>query len=220
MPTDPIQSIRDVLQPSDRIAEVLFGVIMFLTLTGSLRVATAGPDDVDTMLVTAMGCNLAWGIIDAVIYCMGRGAERGQGLKVLRAVRRANDPQQAQRLIAGALPSVVASVLQPAELESIHQRLVQLPEPPDRVRLQKDDWLGGLWVLLWVVVSMCPLAVPFMFVRDAAIALRISNATAILMLFGLGYAFGRCTLRNPWSRGMVMVALGLALVALTKALGG
>jgi hypothetical protein len=95
-------------------------------------------------LVGALRCNLAWGIIDVVLYCMGRMAEKGRGLIVLRAVRKATDPQQAERLIADSLPSVVASILQPAELESMHQRLKQLPEPPERVHLRKDDWLGAL----------------------------------------------------------------------------
>ena len=38
---------------------------MVLTFTGSLSVAEAGRDDVRTMLIGALGCNLAWGIIDA-----------------------------------------------------------------------------------------------------------------------------------------------------------
>ncbi len=220
MSYDPVKSIKRVLEPSERIAEVLFGLIMVLAITGSLRAATAGPGDVHTMLVSALGCNLAWGIIDAVLYCMGRMAEKGRGLMVLRAVRDAADTQKAQRLIADALPSVVASILQPGELESMHQRLKQLPEPPDRVRLRKDDWLAAFWVFLLVVLSMLPLAMPFIFMRRAALALHVSNAIGFVMLFGLGYAYGRCTLRNPWVRGIVMVILGLALVALTKAFGG
>jgi len=59
MPDDPIKSTKRVLEPGERIAEVLFGLIMVLTLTGSLRVATAGPNDVRKMLITALGCNLA-----------------------------------------------------------------------------------------------------------------------------------------------------------------
>ena len=220
MSDEPVQSTKHVLEVSERIAEMLFGVIMFLTITGSLRVASAGPDDVHTMLVNALGCNLAWGVIDAVLYCMGRGAEKGRGLIVHHAVRKATDPERAQRLIADALPSVVASVLQPAELESIRQRLKQLPEPPDRVRLRKEDWLAGLWVFLWVVLSMFPLALPFIFMHNAALALHVSNAIAMVMLFGMGYAYGRLTLRNPWSRGIAMVIVGLGLVALTKKFGG
>ncbi|HTX53773.1 MAG TPA: hypothetical protein VMD08_10195, partial [Candidatus Baltobacteraceae bacterium] len=64
---DPFQATKPLLEPSERIAEVLFGLIMFLAITGSLRVATAGPDDVQTMLRNALGCNLAWGVIDAVL---------------------------------------------------------------------------------------------------------------------------------------------------------
>src|SRR5436189_2432755 len=113
-------SSRRVLEPIDRVSEVLFGLIMVLTFTGSLSVAEAGRDDVRTMLIGALGCNLAWGIIDAVLYLMGSLAEKAQGLRTLRAVRKATDPEKAQRLIADALPSVVASILEPAELERVH----------------------------------------------------------------------------------------------------
>ena len=50
-----------VLDPSERIAEVLFGLIMVLTFTGSLSIADAGANDVRVMLIGALGCNLAWG---------------------------------------------------------------------------------------------------------------------------------------------------------------
>ena len=55
-------SSRRVLEPIDRVSEVLFGLIMVLTFTGSLSVAEAGRDDVRTMLIGALGCNLAWRI--------------------------------------------------------------------------------------------------------------------------------------------------------------
>src|SRR3954465_2537809 len=140
MPESSLErSSRRVLEPIDRVSEVLFGLIMVLTFTGSLSVAEAGRDDVRTMLIGALGCNLAWGIIDGVLYLMGSLAEKGRGLLTFRAVRKATDPDQAQRLIAGALPSVVASILEPAELESMRVRLKQLPEPPERARWSKDD---------------------------------------------------------------------------------
>src|SRR5215211_7234886 len=88
------------LDPVDRISEVLFGLIMVLTFTGSLSVAEAGHEEVRTMLVGALGCNLAWGVIDAVLYLMGVLAEDWRALKTFRAVRAAADPQQARDLIA------------------------------------------------------------------------------------------------------------------------
>ena len=220
MADDPIKSTKRVHDPNERISEVLFGLIMVLTFTGSLSVAEAGRDDVRTMLIGALGCNLAWGIIDGVLYLMGCLAEKGRGLMAFRAVRKATNAQKAQRLIADALPPVVASILQPAEIESIHQRLKQLPEPPDHVRLRKSDWLGALGVFLLVFISTFPVAIPFIFMQNAAPALRVSNVIAIGMLFALGYAFGRSAARNPWVMGISMVIIGTVLVALTKALGG
>jgi hypothetical protein len=41
MPDDPVKSTKHVLEPNERIAEVLFGLIMVLTFTGSLSVAEA-----------------------------------------------------------------------------------------------------------------------------------------------------------------------------------
>jgi hypothetical protein len=55
------------LGPVERISEVLFALIMVLTFTCSFSVADAGREEVRTMLLGALGCNLAWGIIDAVL---------------------------------------------------------------------------------------------------------------------------------------------------------
>jgi len=222
MPDDPVKSTRLVLDPNERIAEVLFGLIMVLTFTGSLSVAEAdrAEAEVRTMLVGALGCNLAWGVIDAVLYLMGSLSEKGTGLLTFRAVRRATDPSHAHRVIAGALPSVIASVLTPAELEMLHQRLKRLPEPSRGARLHKDDWLGALGVFLLVFVSTFPVAIPFIVMRSAGPALRVSNAIAIAMLFVLGHAFGRVAGHNSWLMGISMVALGTVLVGMTIALGG
>ena len=211
---------RGVLDPQERVSEVLFGLIMVLTFTGSLSVAEAGRDDVRAMLIGALGCNLAWGIIDAILYLMGCLAEKGRGLATFRAVREATDPQQAQRLIADALPSVVADVLEPGELEAMRLRLAQLPEPPALARLHKDDWRGAAGVFLFVFLSTFPVVIPFMVMRNAIPALRVSNAIAIVLLFLTGYAAARFTGRRRWTRGTAMVVLGFILVAIAVALGG
>src|SRR2546423_2210844 len=117
------RSSKRVLDPIDRVSEVLFGLIMVLTFTGSLSIAEAGRDDVRTMLIAALGCNLAWGIIDGFLYLMGSLAEKGRGLLTFRAVRKTTDAKEAQRLIADALPPVIASVLHSAELDAMQQRL-------------------------------------------------------------------------------------------------
>src|SRR5512147_2735683 len=100
MANDSIRSSKRVLEPIERVSEVLFGLIMVLTFTGSLSIAEAGRDDIRAMLIGALGCNLAWGIIDAVLYLMGSLAEKGRNLAAFRAVRQAVDPHQAQRIVS------------------------------------------------------------------------------------------------------------------------
>lgn len=220
MSDDPIKSSKRVLEPHERISEVLFGLIMVLTFTGSLSVATADRAEVRTMLIGALGCNLAWGIIDGVLYLMGCLAEKGRSLTTYRTVRSTSDPKKAQQLIANTLPPVIASVIQPAELESLQQRLKKLPEPPERVRLVHDDWMGAVGVFLLVFLSTFPVAVPFLFMQNAVLAMRVSNLVAIVMLFVTGFAYGRCVGRAPLGFGIGMVVLGGILVGLTMVLGG
>jgi hypothetical protein len=212
--------MRRALDPIDRLSEVLFGLIMVLTFTGSLSVYEAGREDVRTMLLGALGCNLAWGLIDAVFYLMGCLAEKGRDLANLRAVRGAADPGQAARLIADALPATVASVMEPKELEAVRLRLLALPKPPESAGLDGDDVRGAVSVFLWVVLSTFPVVIPFILMRDPVPALRVSNAIAVVLLFVAGYVFGRLTGRHPAWVGAGMVVVGSLLVGLTMALGG
>jgi hypothetical protein len=212
---------RPLLAPGERYAEILFGLIMVLTITGSLGVGSAGEQEVGTMLRAAIGCNLAWGIADAVRYVLGTLFLRGQDIATLRAFRSAADPRQAHALIAGALPPVVAAALTTAELEGIRERLVAAaPAPPARPTLTRDDLLAALGVCLLVFLSTFPVVIPFVFLDDARSALRISNAIAIAMLFLLGCAVARRSGTRPWRLGLAMVLLGVGLVAIVMALGG
>jgi len=220
MLSDHSQESKRLLEPMERISEVLFGLIMVLTFTGSFSAAQAGHADIREMLLGALGCNLAWGIIDGVMYLMACLSERGQGILTLRAVRGTRVAAEAYRTIADALPESVANVLQKPELETIRKRLCQLPDPPKRPRLNKGDWLGASAVFLWVFVITFPVTIPFIIMHNSMHALRISNGIAILMLFITGHAFGRCVGYRPWLLGGSMVLLGVAMVALTIILGG
>jgi VIT1/CCC1 family predicted Fe2+/Mn2+ transporter len=183
-------------------------------------VADAGRDDVRMMLIGALGCNLAWGLIDGILYLMDCLSERGRDIRALRAARNAAAPEEAHRVIAEALPPVVAATLGPAEYELVRRQLAQLPEPPLRPWLSKADWLGGLSVLLWVFATTFPVAIPFIFMDEVGRAMRVSNAIAVALLFVTGYAFGRITNFHPWLTGLAMVVLGGVLVVVTIALGG
>jgi VIT1/CCC1 family predicted Fe2+/Mn2+ transporter len=220
MPSEPVETNKRLLEPSDRVAEVLFGLIMVLTFTGSLSAAEADSAEVRTMLIGALGCNFAWGVIDAILYLMGCLAEQGRALRLLRAFQGAEKAGDAHLAIAAALPPRVAAALGSEDFELLRRKLVRLPPAPSRPHLGKDEWLAAFGVFLWVVVTTFPVAIPFIFMHDVALALRASNAIALVMLFVTGYAFGRISHYHPWVTGLAMVALGVVLVAMTIALGG
>src|SRR3954453_17080712 len=103
------------LSPADRVFGVIFGLIMALTFTGSLSVASADRAEVRSMLIGALGCNIAWGLVDAVMYLLGVLAERGRNLAVLKEARSHGDRSRARELIAESMPPVIAATLGPAE---------------------------------------------------------------------------------------------------------
>jgi hypothetical protein len=210
-----------VLDPLERTSEVLFGVIMVLTFTVSLRVARADKTQVHEMLIGALGCNLAWGLIDALMYLMSCVSERGHNDAIVKQVHHTPRPEEANQIIAEALPPVVVSVLPEGALDGMRQKLHQLPEPEPHPRLASDDWLGALGVFLLVFSSTFPIVIPFLtFPHDIRRAARVSDAIAIAMLFIAGQAYGRYAGHRPWTWGLSMVAIGCLMVGLTIALGG
>jgi VIT family len=215
----PRVRFKPVLDPIDRVQEVLGGVIMVLTFTSALSVSSAGEADVREMLVGSLGCNLAWGIIDAIMYLMNCLAARGREHDALRGMR-ARDPEEARQAIAGELPDGIAAILNPDELEPLHQRLRALPEPPTRPHLTGDDLLGAVGVFALVFLSTLPVVLPFVFISGPLLALRVSNLVAIGMLFLTGYLFGRSTGHRPVLLGCAMVLVGVLLTGVAIALGG
>jgi hypothetical protein len=208
-----------VLDPIDRISEILFGLIMALTFTLTLGVLTADDIQVRTMLLGALGCNLAWGIIDASVFLMARFNERGRNIRKLWAVRKATDPGTAHGIIADALPPLLASLLSKEQLEAMRRKLIELPEP-QHPRLTRHDVYGAVGICLLSFLSTFPIVIPFMLIGDPRPALRISNVVAVAMLFLCGYAFGRYAGVRPWTTGLAMVAVGTALVGVAIILGG
>lgn len=214
--TDPS---KPVLDPMERISEVLFGLIMALTFTCTLGAATADTVKVKTMLVAALGCNLAWGIIDAGVFLMARLNQRARNIAKWRAVRDATDIGAAQRIVADAMPPLLAAVLPAEQLEIMRQRLFQLPEP-GHPRLTKNDGLGAIGICLLSFLATFPIVVPFLLISDTRVALRVSNVVAVAMLFLCGYAFGHYATFRPWGMGLSMVLVGAAFVGVAIALGG
>lgn len=211
---------KGVLEPMETISEIWFGLIMVITFTCSLSVNHAGREEVRTLLLGALGCNLAWGIIDGVMHLVRRFVGRSMDLAKLSAVRNASDPGAAHQVISDALPHLVAVVLSHADFEIMRKKLNQLPAPPSRSTITKKDWLGAAAVFLAVFLTTLPVAIPFLFIHNVRLALRLSNGVAVVMLFLTGFIFGIYTDHHPWRMGFWMAIIGSALVGIAVVLGG
>lgn len=209
------------IDTEDRISEILFGLIMALTFTCTISIAEADEATVNEMLYGALGCNIAWGLVDAVLFILMTKTSEGHSHTILNFVRRSNDKNKANQFIADALPPVIAGVLKPEELENIRQRVLQLPEEltvTKRWTFKNIKTAIGIFFL--VVLSTLPVAAPFVFIDDVQLALRISNIVAILMMFLCGWGLAKYAGRNRFFTGAILSILGVALVFITIALGG
>ena len=218
--TSGVTSREPVLSPVDRVQGVIFGLIMALTFTGSLSVATADRAEVREMLIGALGCNIAWGLVDAVMYLMAVIAERGREFILLRELHTTRDPASARELILAQLPPVVAESIDPAEIDRVHARLAGLPDLERSRGLSLRDLRAAFAIFLLVFLSTLPIALPFAFIGDAHRALRVSNGIALGMLFLGGYILARHSGHRPWLGGILTLAVGAVLVWATIALGG
>jgi hypothetical protein len=209
-----------VLSPVDRVSELLFGLFMALTFVGAVSAATAGRQEIQTMFAAALGCNLAWGLVDAVMYLVRTVTDRGRSLTLVRSVRDAPDAEAGCRLIERSLSREVAGLVSSAEIEAIRGRIVALPSVPARPTLGWDDLRAAVGIFLIVVLSTFPVVLPFVLIQDVGMAKTVSRAIALTMLFFGGLALGRYAGYGSWKVGFMMVGLGTALVVAVNALGG
>jgi len=211
---------RNLLNPVERISEILFGLIMALTFTCTISVAEADRNEVTSTLAAAIGCNIAWGIVDAEMYILTSLAERGRNKTLLNFVRTSNKTETAKGIIADALPAVIASVTNDHQLEGMRKSLIALPERDIKVRITRDDLKIAFGIFLLVFISTFPVAIPFMLVKDAQVALRVSNLVAIVLMFLCGWFLAKYGGYNKLITSLSLTLIGVGLVALTISLGG
>ena len=214
------QAVREpLLHPVDRVSEMIFGLFMALTFVGVVSMSTADREEIRTMLIAALGCNLAWGLVDGFMYLVRTIADRGRLLTLTRSIREA-DAEAGRRILQGALSAPVAKLMTMTEIEAMRGRLIALPDVPERPRLQRDDFAAAFGVFLIVVASTFPVALPFVFIQDAGTALFVSRAIGLVMMFMGGLALGRYAGYGSWKTGFMMAGLGTVVIVVVVALGG
>ena len=212
------------LDPASSLAEMLFGLIMTLTFTlgAGIIIEDEGREGARQLLIAIIGCNLAWGIIDAALYLVDELFDRGRLRRLGLAVQRTSDESAAIALVGGELDELLEGLTSASERETLYRRIVaNVRKKADRARpLTKDDWMGALTSFWLVVLTSAPAAIPFLLFDDARFALRVSNAILLAILFVTGYWWARYSYAKPWLVGLSLLTGGIALVAVAILLGG
>lgn len=211
---------QPVLDSIDRVSEMIFGLFMTLTFVGAVSVSEAGNEQIRTMFIAALGCNLAWGLVDAVMYLIRTLTDRGRKLSFVRAVRAAPDSETGRQLVMKALSATLKGLVSSIEVEAIRQRVIALPSVPTRPEVGWDDLLASLCIFLIVVGVTFPVVLPFMLIADVGLAKMLSRMIALALLFSGGFVLGRHAGHSGLKIGGIMSALGTVLVVAIIILGG
>jgi len=209
-----------VLNPLDRIGEVLFGLIMVLTFTGAISVATDGKEEIRELLWAALGCNVAWGLVDAIMYLMDVALERGHTITVLKKLQQSKDRERDHEILKEEMRPALAAIVTPEELKGLGDRLRKLPEPSKGLLLTGADLIAGVQIFLLVFLCTLPVALPFAFFDEITLAMRVSNGIALFMLFLGGYVLAGYAGFRRLITALLYTLIGVLLVVVTMALGG
>jgi VIT family len=209
-----------VLNPVDRISEVLFGTIMVLTFTGAISVATDGRQEIRELLWAALGCNVAWGFVDAIMYLMNVVLERAHSLTLINRITHAESNDVSRQAFREEIQPLVSGLLKDEEVDQMTERLKKIPVPSRRNLLIGKDFVAGIEIFFLVFLCTLPVALPFALFQEVAFAMRASNGVALLILFVGGFILAGYAGFRRITTAVIYAFIGIMLVALTMALGG
>lgn len=215
--------IERFLEPAEWLGEILFGLIMVLTITlGAGLLVPDGPDATREILGSVLGCILAWALIDAIIFVMNRMFDRSRTAWLIEGVQNAADEQHGLAIIRKELDPKLTAISSEEERMRLYRdifRNLKTATVP-KTTIQSEEIGVALVTFFLVMFSTVPALLPFLFFKDRYVALPISNGLLLTMLFFVGYCWARHAKTSPWPTGLVVMMIGLTMVGIAKLLGG
>jgi VIT1/CCC1 family predicted Fe2+/Mn2+ transporter len=208
-----------VLSPFERGSEIIFGVLMAISVTAAAEITAGADANVRELMLAALGCNLAWGLIDGVIYLLQLQFERQRVHRMVLELRGLDAEDAFRARIAAELPPLVAQAMNADSFNYIRQAVQNYAQTRPAYWSRQEFAAAGLICGL-VFVSTFPLVLPFMVMQEPYLALRVSHGIAVVMLFVLGWKLGRWSGASPLGAGTLLAMVGVVLAVLCVALGG
>lgn len=208
-----------LLDPISRQSEIMFGLLMTLTFTGTASVTLGEGGTVQGILLAALGCNVAWGIVDATMYLLTTATARARATGMLATMRTATS-SEVPPLVRDFFPEEIGNDIDDDEARDLARVLTRTTQSADLRMLRPTDFQGAFAVLVLVILSTLPPSLPFMVMDDVFLAMRISNGIALALLVVIGWRLDQHIGQGSVMMRLIVPLIGAALVAATIALGG
>jgi hypothetical protein len=170
-------------------SEPMFGVIMVVCFTSVLRAYPQAAEKViGTVLLSALFCCIAWGLVDGLFYAWEAHYELDKKKKLQAQVQSPADEKTARELVDDDLGDTVIDLLDEEDKEQIYQIVHKKVPGIDLGKVSlKEDIVTVLIAFGLVVGSSIIVMIPFLIFSPVMNALKISNLTGIFLLFFMGY---------------------------------
>jgi hypothetical protein len=218
-----IRLVHRYLDPEESLLEILFGLVMALTMTVGARIFWhEGAVEAQALVLALVGCNLAWGMIDGMFYLVGTRFGRNRATRLVRRLRRARSDEEAFAIVDAEIDLDETVLTEPKDRERLKRLLVQVLRRAEggRAPNTRRELVAAGVVCALVTAAALPGVLPLLVIADGHTALVIANALQLALLFGVGYAWAGFAGAPALRTGAAVTLLGLSLVAVAVALGG
>ena len=221
---------KDYLYPHERLVEVLYGLVIALTITSAVRVITGGgTPDIKLMITTSLGAGVSWGLIDAMLYILVVLFRRHRYTRIASKISSAKDESEALATIQSDLEDSLIGTLDAEDQKSIYRLVLHAQRRPSEasytrqpksIAIIRSDIFGAAQVFFAMVLATLVVVVPLGLIEPPHTAILVSNAVAFTALFVVGFTWAKHTNIRKTFFGAILVTLGAAIVGISLVLGG
>jgi VIT1/CCC1 family predicted Fe2+/Mn2+ transporter len=225
-----IRRPTDYLFPHERLVEILYGLVIALTITSAIRVITGGVTlDIELMVTTSLGAGVSWGIIDAMLYILVVIFQKHRYTRMAGKISSAKDESEALATIKEDLEESLIGTLDAEDQKSVYRLVLRAhrrsnkanyTNQPKSIAIAREDVFGAMQVFFAMLLATLVVVAPLWFIEPPHMAVLVSNVVAFIALFAVGYIWAKHTNIRKTLFGIVLVTLGAAIVGISLVLGG
>lgn len=200
---------------SDRTSEVAFAVLMVIIINGYVALSDLNSGFIYIVAVNLGAC-ASWGIIDGLIYVIsdsiGRNTVRNKLRQLKSCVNCENSLDQVKKSLDETFLEGFDDEGKSAIAKAIITHVPNASLGENKV-ITKEEALGWLSIIgIYLLVGFLP-ALPFLILRDKALAWLISNISGVAWLFWYGVQLGKSSGKSRLLLGLVMAAISILFLA-------